>query len=479
MEASWLSEMAVEIPFSSPVVPAPNSNSISTSTLNSYPSASTNEGDPYESLSEPDSGKGNEALSWALPDSEKEDTGDKEKGTPTSVSTPISFPARTTTAATTVWNPSSAFVYNLAFAPASFEARPRPHPMVITGRWVREHRGSRKDYIWVAEDGTAEPRGGEEVEDDKEKVEENIAVRTEEEEEAVRAEVFRADMARVRERGWSWGGGEVLIEEATTTRAAAATEYTGVNMKKVTSSTVVGSPSSDPTELDLIAVSTGRRIGPLLLMLPVTVALLAWVLVVRQSFAGHVFWDGLWVVPDAQAWELIAPFETMLFKVARQVLPMNIGIIVLALFLSAVLTDVCAAAQQQGAKKSLGRLFGWTAGAVGGVGVAIQAVMRWRTALKITTTESKMAFTLPRLVTDAEWEEVRIIGVKKSLPIKFVLAGDVVPTAEMCPRHELGIGAGIGASGSGAGSSFGLGLFLLGFLVWGSGRRQLRSVGRL
>lgn len=478
MEASWLSEMAVEIPFSGPVVPAPNS--ISTSTLNSYPSASTNEGDPYESLCEPDSGKGNETLSWALPDSEKEDTGDEEKGTPTSVSTLISFPARTTTAPTTVWNPSSAFVYNLAFAPASFEARPRPHSMVITGRWVRKHRGSWKDYIWVPEDSTAEPRGGEEVEEDKQKVEENIAVRTEEEEEAVRAEVFRADMARVRERGWSWGGGEVLVEETTTTtRAAAATEYTGVNMREVISSTVVGSSSSDPTELDLILVSTGRRIGPLLLMLPVAVALLAWVLVVRQSFAGHVFWDGLWVVPGAPAWELIAPFETMLFKVVWQVLPMNIGTIVLALFLSVVLTDVWAAAQQQGAKKSLGRLFGWTAGAVGGVGVAIQAVMRWRTALKIITPESKMAFTLPRLVTDAEWEEVRIIGVKKSLPIKFMLAGDVVPTAEMCPRHELGIGAGIGASGSGAGSSFGLGLFLLGFLVWGSGRRQLRSVGRV
>lgn len=335
----------------------------------------------------------------------------------------------------------------------------------------------------MAEDNTAEPWGGEEVEDDKEKVEENITVRTEEEDEAVRAEVFRADMARVRERGWSWGGGEVLVEEATTTtRAAAVTESTGVNMREVTSSTVVEGHSSDPTELDLMAVPTGRRIvpiGPLFLVLPVAVALLAWVLVVRQSFTGHVFWDGLWVVPDAPVWELIAPFGTMLFKVASQVLPANIGTIVLALFLSVVLTDVCAAAQQQGAKKSLGRLFGWTAGVVGGVGVASREVMRWRTALNMTTTESKMAFTLPRLVTDAEWEEVRIIGVTKSPSIKSVLAGDVVPTTEICPRHELGIGAGIGASGSGAGSSFGLGLFLLGFLVWGSGRRQLRSVGRV
>lgn len=478
MEAFWLSEMIVEIPCNDPVVPALTSTS--TFTLSSYPSASANERDPYESLSEPNSDKRNKTLGWALPGSEKEDGGDKEKVTPTSASTPASLLARTT-ATTTVWNPSSAFVYNLAFAPASFEARPRPHPVVITGRWVREHRGSWKDYIWVAEDSTAEPQEDGEVDDDKEKVEENIAVMTEEEEEAVRAEVFHADMARVRERGWSWGGGEVLVEEATTTRAAAVTESTGVNIGEGTSLTEVESPPNGPTELDLIAVSTGRWIiptGSLFLVLLVAVALLAWVLMVRQSSAGHVFWDGLWVVPGAPAWELIAPFEAKLFKAASQVLPMNIGTIMAALFLSVVLTDVCAAAQQ-GAKKSLGRLFGWTAGAVSGVGVAIRAVMRWRTALRMTTTESKMAFALPGLVTDAEWEEVRIIRAKKSLPIKFVLARDIVPAAEMCPRHELGIGAGIGASGSGTGSSFGLGLFLLGFLVWGSGRRQLRSVGRV
>lgn len=454
-----LSEMAVEVPFNGLVVPVPASTPTYTLTSASRESS-------CESLSEPESDEGDEALGWALPESEEEHGEEKEKITPTSAST-----LNSSVRAATIWKPSSAFVSNRAFAPASIAHSPRSPPVIITGTWVRERRGSRKEWTWVAEDSTAGPQQDIKIDEDEKEVKEDMAVKTEEEEDALRAEIFRADMARVRGRGWSWG--EVLVEEAITTTAATAPESTDVDTVD-TLSVEDGSSSNSPTEPGLITMPTGRWTVPIwpLLLVFVAITLVAWILRVWQSLTGNVLWDGVWIDPGTPAWEFIAPLETVLLKIGWQLFPVNVGTTALTLFLSVVLADICAVARGRAVIGSSSSLFGWTAGAASGAVAVSRGVMRWRGALAMTTTEGSVVFTSPEVVTGTEWEGVKASsGYEEYLPIEFVSAGDTAPT---CPRHELGIGAGTGGLGSGAGTSFGLGLFLLGFLVWGSGGRQLR-----
>lgn len=459
-----LSEIAVEVPFNDPVVSVPASTP-------TYTSAPSDGGSSYESLSEPENDEGDEALGWTLPESEEDHGEEKEEITPTP--TLISSPVRNTTITATIWKPSSIFIPNRAFAPASVAIRPRPPPVIITGRWVREHRGSRKEWTWVVEDSTAVPQRDIGIAEDEEEVEEIMAVKTEEEEDAIRAEIFRADMARVRGRGWSWER-EVLVEGIVTTTAATVPEFAHVGTGDAPS-VEDESPSNSPTDPGLITMPTGRWTFPVwsLLLVFVAITLLAWISRVRQSLTGNVLWDG--IVPGTLAWEPIAPLETALLKIGWQLLPVNSGTTALALFLSVVFADIYAVARGRVAMGSSSSLFGWIVGVVSGAAAVTRGVMRWRGALAMTTTEGRVVFTLPEAVTGAVWEGVKeVSGYEEHLPIEFVSAGDIAPAVDMCPRHELGIGAGTGGLRDGTGSLFGLGLFLLGFLVWGSGRRQLR-----
>lgn len=463
-EAFELSETAVEISPNDLVVSVPTSTT-------TYTSASSDGGSSCESLSEPESDEGDEALGWTPPESGGGRAEEKEKITLTFASTLISSPVRNTT----VWKPSSAFISNFAFTPASVVIKPRSPPVIITGRWAREHRGSRKEWTWVAEDSTAEPQGGIEIDEDEEEVEENMVVKTEEEEDAIRAEIFRADMARVGGRGWNWERG-VLVEKAVTTTAATAPEFAEVGTGD---SPLVedGSSSNSPTESGLIIMPTERRTVPVwpLLLVFVAITLLAWISRVERSLADNVLWGGIWMVPGTLAWESIAPLETVLFKIGWQLLPVGAGTAALALLLSAVFADICAVVRGRAAMRRSSSLFGWTTGIVGGAGAVTRGVMRWRGAFAMTTTEGRVVFTPPEIVTGMGWEGAEEVSrYEESLPTEFVPAGDIAPAVYMCPRYELGIGAGTGELGGGAGSSFGLGLFLLGFLVWGSGGRQLR-----
>lgn len=335
---------------------------------------------------------------------------------------------------------------------------------------MRERRGSRKEWVWVPEAGKAECRRDEEEKEEEEKEEK------------------MAGMGRVEERYWSWGS-DAAAATATITTIEAGTspgEDTPSTGEDVAMPTKVG---LDPVSVSEIGTERFRSwsvpVGPLLLVL---FGVVAWVSGVVESLAGNAFWDGLGAVPDVPAWELVAPLETVLLRAVSEVLPVNTGMTMLAFFLSVVLVYGHAVTQQHGAAESLGRVFGWAVWAVSGVGVVIRAVVRWRAALAMATTEGGVAFAPPVRITVVRWEELAVVlcgvvdeeggqvnGTEKSLPLEFVSTGDIVPAVGMCPRHELGVGAGTKASGGGVGGSFGLGLFLLGFVVWGSGGKRLRG----
>ncbi|KAL0637684.1 hypothetical protein Q9L58_003244 [Maublancomyces gigas] len=365
----------------------------------------------------------------------------------------------------------------LAFAAALIKgetaaARPRPPPVVITGKWVRGRGGPRKEWVWVPEAGKAECR------------------RDEEEKEEEREEKM-GEVGRVGERYWSWGSDASEAATAATTTAATTTTETGTSPRKDTPPTSedVAVPTKvglDPVSVSEIGTERFRSrsvpFGPLLLVL---FGVVAWVSGVVEYLAGNAFRDGLQAVPDAPAWELVAPLETVLLKAVSEVLPVNTGVTIL---LSVALICAHAVARGRGAAESLGRVFGWAVGAVSGAGVVIRAVVRWRAALAMTTTEGGVAFAPPVKITVVRWEELAVVlcgvveevggevgGMEGSLPIEFVSTGDIAPAAGMCPRHELGIGAGTRGLGGDVGGSFGLGLFLLGFVVWGSGGKRLRG----
>lgn len=511
--AFGLSEMAINDifgVFNAPVsvsasvsVPAPTTPSTSVSVSASEPVPTPHSSAPSageeisdESLSSAESDEGDKKLGWILPDDEDEE--DEEVPVPTSAPADITIPPPRCSVPAFVLVPKFTPTFGPTFATATIEAgtaavKHRQNPVLITGRWVRERRSSKKDWIWVPEAGKAECRRDEEEKEDEAKEEvEKMA------EEDVRAEAFRMDMMKVEEKGWSWGSSTTPAEGAAAAAAITTTTTTAIteaidDLPRAEEDTYLVAVPNVGSDLVSISEVGSRRLGywsiPVRPLFLVLLGVFAWILGVGGYLAGGTFWDGLKAVPDVPAWELVAPLETMLLRLVSEVLPVDTGKTMLALFLSVVFARAHAVVQTHGAAESLSRVFGWAVGAVGGVGVLIGTVMRWKAALAMTTTDGGVAFSPSREVTGVEWEEVGVVsysvveeggeinGWEKSLPIEFVSARDIVPAVDMCPRHELGIGAGTRVSGGGAGGSFGLGLFFLGVVVWGSGGRRMRRRG--